>query len=108
MSLSLSLLFAEDTIPPTIEDCPSDVLVNIEEGRVPTSVLWEEPSAVDTSGNVTLIVRTHTPGQRFGLGISTVIYIFADPSNNLASCTFSIEVSLGELISVNCVFDIRH
>ena len=81
-------------MPPSIVDCPSDILIKIE-GELSTPVLWKEPSAKDTSDNVTLLVKTHRPGQRFGIGSNFVTYIFADPSNNMASCTFTVEVSLG-------------
>ena len=78
-------------------NCPSDISIDIEIGSSDTSVSWLEPSAYDESGNVTLLVKTNSPGDRFGIGTSTVIYLFADPSNNMASCDFKITAQSGEL-----------
>ncbi|XP_072046539.1 hyalin-like [Amphiura filiformis] len=83
----------EDTIAPIVIDCPSDVVDKVE-GSMSTSVQWKDPSATDASGNVTLLVKTHQPGEKFGIGTSNVMYIFADPSNNMAYCTFSVRVDL--------------
>ncbi|XP_072022697.1 hyalin-like [Amphiura filiformis] len=85
-----------DTVSPTITNCPSDIIANVEEGSMSASVSWTEPSAIDASGNVTLIVKTHESGERFGIGANTVMYIFADPANNLAFCTFAIKITSNE------------
>ncbi|XP_072021501.1 hyalin-like [Amphiura filiformis] len=81
----------EDTVVPTVTNCPSDIIAQVEEGSISAPVSWGEPSAMDVSGNVTLLVKTHQSGERFGIGTYTVMYIFADSSNNLAFCTFSIK-----------------
>ncbi|XP_072021512.1 hyalin-like [Amphiura filiformis] len=83
----------EDTVAPTITNCPSDIIAEVEEGSTSSPVSWREPSASDASGNVTLIVKTHQSGEIFGIGANTVMYIFADPSNNMAFCTFSVKVT---------------
>ena len=77
-------------------NCPSDTFIDIEIGSGDTSVSWLEPSAYDESGNVTLLVKTNSPGDRFGIGTTTVTYLFADPSNNMASCDFKITAQSGE------------
>ncbi|XP_072051443.1 hyalin-like [Amphiura filiformis] len=83
----------EDTVAPTITNCPSDIIGKVEEGSISAPVSWEEPSAMDASGNVKLLVKTHQSGERFGIGANTVFYIFADPTNNMAFCTFSIKIN---------------
>ena len=87
-----------DEFNPVIMSCPSDIFTNIEIefGSAEIPVSWSEPSAVDESGNVTLLVKTNSPGDRFGIGTSTVTYLFADPSNNMASCEFKITVQSSE------------
>ncbi|XP_072044883.1 uncharacterized protein [Amphiura filiformis] len=84
----------EDTTSPSIRNCPSDIVAEIIDGSVSTPVSWKEPSAMDASGNATLVVKTHQSGERFGSGTSTIMYIFADNSNNMAYCTFSVSVNL--------------
>ena len=88
--------FLDDVEKPEIINCPSDILTDIEIGSAEVPVNWLEPSAFDESGNVTLLVKTNSPGDRFGIGTSTVTYLFADPSNNIASCYFKIVVQGGK------------
>ncbi|XP_072045211.1 hyalin-like isoform X2 [Amphiura filiformis] len=94
----------EDTIAPTITYCPSNVVAKVEEGSMSAQVSWKEPSAMDASGNATLLVKTHQSGEKFGIGANTVMYIFADNSNNMAFCTFSIEVNSGDIIPPDIEF----
>ena len=87
----------KDTIPPTIVNCPSSEITSEVANATDsaTVVSWIEPTAVDKSSNVTLLVKTHSPGQTFRVGSTTVMYMFADLSNNIASCTFVVTVSHG-------------
>ena len=85
-----------DTIPPTIQNCPSDILRSVEFGASGTSVSWTEPTAVDASGVATLSSRSHSPGTTFPVGSTTVLYRFVDGSGNQAECSFTVTVSTGE------------
>ena len=85
-----------DVSKPEIMNCPSDISIDIEVGSGDTPVFWLEPSASDESGNVTVLIKTSSPGDRFGIGTSTVTYLFADPLNNMASCYFKITGQGGE------------
>ena len=58
-----------------------------------TKVSWIEPTAADEYGNVTLLVKTHSSGQMFKVGSTSVMYMFADSSNNIASCSFDVTVT---------------
>ena len=55
-------------------------------------VRWDEPTAQDNSGVVTLSSRSHSPGQFFLVDTTTVTYEFRDPSGNTASCSFTVTV----------------
>ena len=93
----------EDTIPPTIMSCPSTEITskitdNSDSAATVMTVSWIEPTAVDESGNVTLLVKTHSSGQIFKVGSTTVMYLFADSSNNIASCSFDVTVTLRKCI----------
>ena len=58
---------------------------------------WNEPTASDNSGVVSLASRTHAPGAFFAVGNTDVTYRFVDGSGNSASCTFTISVEEGKI-----------
>ena len=60
-----------------------------------TSVYWSQPTAVDDNKRVMLLHATHLPGESFPVGVSSVEYIFADDSYNMAVCQFSVIVNEG-------------
>ncbi len=78
-------------------DCPSDIVTNVEIGSSGSSVNWTEPQAHDRSGHSYFVTKTHSPGALFSEGRTTVTYLFTDPSNNIAACTFHIIGINGEL-----------
>ncbi|XP_072045209.1 hyalin-like [Amphiura filiformis] len=82
-----------DTRAPTIILCPSNVTAAIDEGSLGAIVNWEEPSAEDASGNVMLLIQTHSSGTFFTIGTTIVSYIFRDNANNMEKCSFSVTVS---------------
>ncbi len=85
-----------------IISCPSDVNVDVEIGSSGTRANWTEPYVID--GNVNLISQTHSPGQRFDAGTTTVTYLFMDGSNSIASCVFHIIGSSGEYVIEYVIF----
>ena len=84
-----------DTTAPTILHCPSTININIEQGSFGSVVNWDEPEAIDESGDVTLLVKSHTPGAYFTVGTTVVTYLYRDHANNIASCMFSVIGSSG-------------
>ncbi|XP_071819452.1 uncharacterized protein [Apostichopus japonicus] len=84
----------EDTVPPTIQNCPSNIGLVVELGITSTSAFWLEPTATDLSGTVNLVTRSHTPGSSFPLGTTGVTYTFTDASNNPSTCSFNVVVSV--------------
>ncbi|XP_072013269.1 uncharacterized protein [Amphiura filiformis] len=80
-----------DTVPPVVT-CPDDITREIPLNIGGVSVGFMEATATDNSQQVTLVTRSHTPGQQFTVGSTTVTYTFEDPSNNRASCSFIILV----------------
>ena len=81
-----------DTSAPVFTYCPEDIVAFAAEGTTSTSVSWSEPTAVDNSGSV-FYGKTHTSGDQFPLGSTTVVYLARDPSTNTASCTFTVAVT---------------
>ena len=53
---------------------------------------WIEPDAWEPFDNVTLLAKTHAPGDVFPVGSTSVVYCFVDSSFNLAVCNFTVHV----------------
>ena len=84
----------DDQIP--VVTCPEDISrevgINVDGVNVP----FVEATAIDNSGTVTLVSRSHSPNDRFPVGQTTVTYTFQDPSGNRGSCSFTITVVAGK------------
>ena len=87
-----------DIIPPKIKRCPPNIVKIIDISVSNVSVSWREPTASDDSGTTVLTLKSHQPKFIFGLGTTTVKYIFSDPSGNTAECSFNVYVMAGESI----------
>lgn len=97
-SLKKFFFFAlDDHVPPVISGCPSNIKMTVADHQVYEEVSWQEPTAEDESGSVTLVRQNHLPGTRFPAGVTSVLYVYADESQNVAKCTF--QVHLGECAS---------
>ncbi|XP_072037686.1 uncharacterized protein [Amphiura filiformis] len=81
-----------DVTPPVISNCPSFIFQQVSLGTGDASVRWIEPSATDNSGTAILAQRSHRPGSSFQPGVVDVVYVFADPAGNEATCTFRVTV----------------
>ncbi|XP_072042252.1 hyalin-like [Amphiura filiformis] len=80
-----------DTTPPTVHNCPSNIFDQRElDGPLP-SVTWEDPTASDLSGHVT-VTSSHTPGIFFQVNTTVVTYTFEDAAHNTATCRFEVNV----------------
>ncbi|PIK47309.1 hypothetical protein BSL78_15809 [Apostichopus japonicus] len=92
-----------DTTPPTVNSCPTDVLINVELGETEGRATWTEPSSTDLSGTDQLVSRSRAPGTLFPLGDTTVTYLYTDDSGNTATCVFCVTVgtvdNMGPIIS---------
>lgn len=63
--------------------------------RIDPVIFFNEPTATDAGGNVTLVLRSHQPGATFAPGNTTVVYIFEDLVGNDNSCTFTVIIVTG-------------
>ena len=86
-----------DTVPPSVA-CTADITQVIPIGSGGVVVTWTEPVATDNSGTVTLILKTHSPGTLFETGSTPVMYVYEDPSGNMASCEFNVTVAEGKYL----------
>lgn len=90
----------DDDVPPIISGCPSNIEIKVADHQVYEAVFWpKEPKAEDESGSTTLVRQSHLSGSKFPAGITSVLYVFADESQNIAKCTF--QVYLGESYNIS-------
>ena len=75
--------------------CPSDVAATTECNTAGRNVTWQPATATDDSGTATLVSQSHQVGQFFVVGTTIVTYVFADPSGNTGSCSFTVTVNEG-------------
>ncbi|XP_071824327.1 uncharacterized protein [Apostichopus japonicus] len=81
-----------DDIPPVVT-CGPDITRQTPISSGGLSINFPECTATDDSGTVTLVSRTHNPGQFFGIGTQTIVtYTFTDGAGNRASDSFTINV----------------
>ncbi|XP_072042250.1 hyalin-like isoform X2 [Amphiura filiformis] len=100
-------ILTEDTKPPAIFQCPSDIERIATSHTAGTIVTWSEPTATDYS-NYTQ-TQSHTPGSRFSIGGTGVNYAFTDVNNNRAVCRFTItiiRVNISSIEITSCPNDI--
>ena len=76
-----------------VPTCPSDVTQNTDAGLATAVVTWTAATATDNSGVAPTSTATHTSGDTFPIGATTVTYTFQDASLNTANCAFTITVN---------------
>ena len=86
---------AVDVTDPVIDNC-LDIAERVNAPSVGVIVDYDEPTATDESGIVSLSSRSHSPGTFFPVGQTTVTYIFVDGAGNTATCVFTVTVIRGE------------
>ncbi len=92
--------------PPTI-DCPTDILVNVDEGQCGAIVTYTAPvGSDDKAGATTLLTSGLGSGAFFPVGITTEEYTVTDSSGQEVSCSFTITVIDNETPVVTCPADI--
>ncbi len=73
---------------PTIENCPSDITVT---GGTSTAVSWTVPTATQRCG-IKSFTSSHSPGDAFPCGTTTVTYTAIDNCDRVTSCSFNVTV----------------
>lgn len=89
----LSFYKQTDVTPPTVTDCPSDIVLQGSTGSPCQVISWREPVAVDESGGFVSVQRSNSPGECFMFGSTLVRYTFTDAAGNQARCTFSVQIN---------------
>ena len=83
-------LFLEDIENPIINNCPSDILLDLSVNCDSTAI-WAVPTAEDNCG-IQLFVTTHFSGESFPLGTTPVTYTASDLCGNSTDCSFNVTV----------------
>ena len=84
-----------DTQIPVITGCPADITKSSDNGLCTAIVSWTEPAATDncTAEGTLVWTKSHTPGDLFSYGTTTVTYTATDEaSNNSITCSFDVIV----------------
>ena len=79
-----------DTEPPTITNCPQNIALTTTVDS--TIATWTAPTITDNCSAPRVSVNFNS-GQKFPIGVSTVVYTVKDLKNNTATCNFTISVT---------------
>jgi surface protein len=90
-----------DQEAPVFTGCLSDILISNDFGDCNANVSWTPPTALDNCINLTL-TSTHTSGDMFSIGTTTVIYTATDFAGNSATCSFNVIVEDTEAPDIDC------
>ena len=76
--------------------CPGNIERTVEVGQEgPFQVTFDDATAMDTSGVVNMLNRSHDSGSDFPIGQSVVTFIFEDGSENVNNCSFLVSINAG-------------
>ncbi|MCP4411126.1 MAG: HYR domain-containing protein, partial [Gammaproteobacteria bacterium] len=81
----------EDNEDPTILGLPSDIYQSGDIGSCQAIVSWSNPSVTDNCSAT--LTSTHSPGDTFPTGTTTVIYTATDVTGNSIDSTFVVVIS---------------
>ncbi|MFH0756463.1 MAG: DUF2341 domain-containing protein [Bacteroidota bacterium] len=88
-----------DETPPSIPDCPSEIIQDIDPGQCTDVVNWVAPTASDncTPAGDLIWVSSHIPGTSFPIDTSVVVYYAIDLADDTAVCSFNVIIQDDEV-----------
>jgi uncharacterized lipoprotein YddW (UPF0748 family) len=89
-------VIAADNLAPEITSAPENILVSTGADATGCSsiVSWTEPTATDNcTPSLVYFTRSHSPGDAFAVGTTTVTYLFKDDAGNTKSTSFDVVVT---------------
>ncbi len=84
------IVTVEDNEDPVIAGCPADISVTANDDYCGNTVTWSSPTVTDNC-SVTLN-GTHSSGDFFAVGTTTVTYTAEDVAGNTVTCSFNVTV----------------
>ncbi|MCC8361246.1 HYR domain-containing protein [Salinimicrobium sediminilitoris] len=96
---------ADENLPPTLKNCPSDIDLNSESGICGAVAVFADPTAEDSENDDVSITRTDggpSSGEVFPDGTTTVTYEASDGINPPVICSFDVTVTDIEDPAINC------
>jgi hypothetical protein len=85
-----------DTTASTISNCPTNITQPNDAGVCNAVVTWTPPTANDNCDPSPTFTSTHSPGDTFPVGTTTVTYTATDACGNTSTCTFDVTVNDAE------------
>ncbi|XP_071959490.1 uncharacterized protein [Antedon mediterranea] len=86
------IVWVEDTQPPDILSCPNNTELLTMLGESTVQYFWNNPVAIDNSGNEVTFTSDIPNGSDFESGNTTVTITADDGNNNVAYCNFTVTV----------------
>jgi hypothetical protein len=90
----------DDVTPPTFIDCPEDFTELPNTPVCEAFVFWTEPTLEDNCAGATM-TSTHSPGDLFPSGTTTVTYTATDIGGNETICSFDVLVESDLTLTVD-------
>jgi len=88
------IITVQDTTPPTIHDCPVDILTNANVVSCSAVVTWAAPTVTDNCAGSTILQTAGPPsGSTFVNGsVTTITYTATDLAGLTSECSFTVSV----------------
>lgn len=83
----------EDTVDPTISNCPEDITISADVDDCNAVVNYETPTGSDNCDFTLSLTEGLESGSVFPIGTTTVTWTVTDLSGNTASCSFTVTVT---------------
>ena len=96
----ITIMQMADNESPVISGIPADIQASTDEGTCSAVVEWEEPTASDNV-EVVSFTSSHSSGDEFPLGTTTVTYTASDAAENETSISFTVTVTDNEAPEVH-------
>jgi gliding motility-associated-like protein len=90
ISASFTITIVDDQVP-VITNCPANISVNSSSSNCGSTVTWTPPAISDNCPGVQYS-ESHSSGDFFPIGVTTVSYNATDVSGNISTCSFTITV----------------
>ncbi len=91
----------QDSTPPVMPFCPSNISTNVPAGVCTATATWNTPFANDNCSAVT-VTPSIPSGSTFNTGTTIVVYTASDSGGNTTTCTFSVTVVDNQPPTITC------